>query len=412
MPVNYGFQGYSAPGQSQSSGQNQSSGSSQSSTQIVPGMMGVYSDLLGRNQANYGNVLSAYTQGAQQQNTQLPGIYGGYKGVQSGVMDTLGMGAALGKNGNWGVAQPAATAIGNSFQQAQANTAQQMTNAGLGNTTAVGSAQNQNAQAAAQQYGALGAQLAQTAAGYQSQIGQAGLGARMQGLGLQSQLAAQRGSTLGGYHFANTAGSLTGGFGSSQQSGSGDQQSRAQGQSFNPNGQGSGQMAQFPQIPGDRSPAGFNGGAGAGGGGYSGGGASGMPGYNFGGSSGGGGSTTIGDGIQRQGGNFSYGQNWGPAGEPGADFSGQMNQQPSYQQGEQTDANPGGFQSGDRIGQPYDPASAKEGDTLPGGYKVGGDTRWNVVGPKNVPVPKDATPEQRAAMLKAHGVNPNDPAYR
>lgn len=199
-------------------GGSQSTGSqsSQSSTQIVPGMMDVYNQLLNLNQQNYGNILSAYTQGGNQLNQNLSGIQGGYSNLGAGIQNTLGMGQVLGKNGNWGVATPAAQAIGQTFAQQQGRTDQQMINAGLGNTTVRGNLQNQNALMAGQAYGGLGAQLAQTAAGYQSQVGLAGLGAQMQGAGLQSQFAQQYGSTLGGQHFQNTAGALTGGQSKSQ----------------------------------------------------------------------------------------------------------------------------------------------------------------------------------------------------
>lgn len=189
---------------------------SQSQTQIVPGMLDVYNQLLGLNQQNYGNVLNAYTQGQQNLSNQLPGITGGYGALGGQVANTLGMGQVLGQNGNWGVATPAAQAIDRSYAQARGGTTQQMTNAGLGNTTVIGNMQNQNARAAADSYGALGAQLADKYAGYQSNIGLAGLAQQMQGLGLEAQMAMARGGSLAGYGgFANKAGDLTGSYGQS-----------------------------------------------------------------------------------------------------------------------------------------------------------------------------------------------------
>lgn len=188
-----------------SSGQSQSS----SSTQMIPGMASIYQGLLAQNEGHYGNVLNAYQTGESTIAGQTPGIAAGYGNVNAGVQNTLGMGQVLGQNGNWGVAAPAAQAIGQAYAAQQGQTTQQMTNAGLGNTTAVGNAQTQNTLSAAQAYGGLGAQLAQTSAGYQAQEGNAALGARMQGLGMQAGLYGQALGPLG-QQLSNTAGSLTG----------------------------------------------------------------------------------------------------------------------------------------------------------------------------------------------------------
>lgn len=227
-----------------SSGLGQSSSSS--TPGIIPGMQGVYNQLLGLNQQNYQRVLDVYKQHGNYLNQQLPSLYQGYGGLQQQVqgqyanlgqgygalsqevMNTLGLGAALGQNGNWGVAGPAATAIRQLYAQQRGATDQQLINSGLGNTTVRGNFQNQNALQAAQAYGNLGAQLAQTAAGYQAQfglsglaaqqqgiglgaqIGQAGLGARQAGLGMQTGFTGNLMNQLAGYRFANTAGGLTG----------------------------------------------------------------------------------------------------------------------------------------------------------------------------------------------------------
>lgn len=247
------------PSTSFGGGSGSSSSSSSSHPDTIPGMMGVYSQLLGLNQQNYGNVLNAYQQGQGNLGQQLPGIYGGYGAVQGQVENTLGMGQVLGQNGNWGVAAPAAQAIGQAYQQNQANTTQQMTNAGLGNTTVGANLQNQNTLGAAQAYGGLGAQLAQTAAGYQAQIGQAGLGARMQGLQAQTGLYGDQGKALAGYNFQNTAGALSGQYtNSSSQSQQQQQQQSQGGQQVNPNANPatSGNGAQAPNLGGGGYPPG------------------------------------------------------------------------------------------------------------------------------------------------------------
>lgn len=188
-----------------SSGQSSSS----SSPTMIPGMMGVYNQLLAVNQQHYGNVLGAYQQGESTIASQSPQIAAGYAGVNAGVQNQLGMGQVLGQNGNWGVAQAGADRIRDTFAQQQGQTTQQMTNAGLGNTTAVGNMQNQNSLMAGQAYGNLANQLAGTAAGYTAQEGNASLASRMQGLGMQANLYGQALGPLG-QQFANTAGALSG----------------------------------------------------------------------------------------------------------------------------------------------------------------------------------------------------------
>lgn len=185
---------------------------------MIPGMMGVYNQTLGLNEQNYANILGTYGRGAGQLAATLPGIYGGYGQLQSAIGQTLGV-----TGGGWGVAAPAAQAIQQTFAQTQGQTRQQMINAGLGNTTVGANISNQNALMASQAYAGLGAQLAQTYAGYEAQIGLAGLGAQMQGAGMQAQMAQATGSTLGGQKFGNTAGQLAGPVGgsSSYQTGGG-----------------------------------------------------------------------------------------------------------------------------------------------------------------------------------------------
>ncbi len=185
-------------------------GSSSSGPVANPITDSAYGQLLGLNQQNYGNVLGAYSQGQQQAGGQLPGIYGGYGQVGADVQNTLGMGQVLGQNGNWGIAGPAYDALNQAHIKAQGDITNDMTSRGLGNTTVGANLQEQEARGFRQGIAGLGANLASTAAGYQAQIGQAGLGARMQGLGMQTGLSGQEGGTLGSYRYANTAGALEG----------------------------------------------------------------------------------------------------------------------------------------------------------------------------------------------------------
>jgi hypothetical protein len=172
--------------------------------------MDMYNQLLDLNQQNYSNILGAYNNGITNSQNQTNQIAGGFTDLEHQIENTLGMGAALGKNGNWGVAGPAADAIERTFAKARGDTDQGLINAGLGSTTLRGNLQNQNALAAGQAYGSLGAQLAQTLAGYQANLGTQGLQTRMAGLQQQNQLFGQMGNTLGGYRFANTFGNLYG----------------------------------------------------------------------------------------------------------------------------------------------------------------------------------------------------------
>ncbi len=323
---------YQSAFSSPSGGSSQiSSGTGSSSSGPVPNPItdSAYSQLLGLNQQNYGNVLGAYSQGQQQAGGQLPGIYGGYGQLGGDVQSTLGMGQVLGQNGNWGVAAPAAQAIGQAYDQQRANTTQQMTSAGLGNTTAVANAQNQNALGYGQAIGGLGAQLAQTAAGYQAQIGQAGLGARMQGLGMQTGLSGQEGGTLGSYRYANTAGALEG------QASQATNKQTSTGGSFSGGGSNGGGLGSNPvnaynqgaptgfSGPSGGSPVGIGSGAyGSAGGAAAGGGASGAMG---GGITGGGGAVGGSGGTNQitsgsylpMGGNYSYGAPDGSGGITG-----------------------------------------------------------------------------------------------
>ena len=95
---------------------------------------------------------------------------GGYAGVLGGIQRTLGQGGT-----GWGVAGPAAQAISDTQAQQQAAIRQQLGNSGLSNSTVLGQMERGPAYDAQKAYAGLGAQLAQTYAGYQANEGNAGL---------------------------------------------------------------------------------------------------------------------------------------------------------------------------------------------------------------------------------------------
>ncbi len=194
------------PGTQQSTSSSRSV--SNTKTGVVPGMMGVYNQLMGLNQQNYQNILSGY-QTAQQQLAQgLGQVYSGYGTVESNVMRMLGV-----DGGGWGVATPGANSIRQQATAAQGATQQNMINAGLGNSTVLASMTNQNALQTNQAYGELSSKLAGLSAGYETQIGLARQNAMLQGTGMQANLATNYLSDLSHYQFSNTAGPLTGQFG-------------------------------------------------------------------------------------------------------------------------------------------------------------------------------------------------------
>lgn len=187
------------------------SGSTASASAVLPDMMNVYNQLLGLNMQNYNSMMGQYTQAQNNLGAGLAGLSGAYSNLYSGIQDTLGVGG-----GGWGVAQPGANAIEESFAQARGNIQQSMINQGLGNSTVAAALQNQQALMSSRAYGELAANLANTAAGYASQIGLAQAQAYQQGLGMQAQLAGQQLGNMAGYRFQNTAGDLTGQFSAGQ----------------------------------------------------------------------------------------------------------------------------------------------------------------------------------------------------
>lgn len=240
-------------------------------TFVDPTMLQIYNQLLQMNLENYQRVVDAFVQGQHQLRNVFPGIYrgyvqaaeqlqanyttlsdfvsatydeasqrlaAGYGDLAQRVMQTLGL-----EGGGWGVAAPAAAEIARRFAQQRGATEQQMISAGLGNTTVRANLLNQARLAESQAYADLGAQLAGMAASYMAQMGMQRLAgeqellqqrqaarerlgaaaqaayqdllsqaqqARMQTLGMQSQLWGAMGDILAGYQFANTAGQLMG----------------------------------------------------------------------------------------------------------------------------------------------------------------------------------------------------------
>jgi hypothetical protein len=107
-----------------------------------------YDAALAMNQQNYTNIMQ------------------GYGTLNQQVANTLGQGGTP-----WGVAAPAAQAISDTLTDQMGTTTQGLINAGLGNSTVMNSLQQGNALQAQKAYGSLGSQLAQTYAGYESNLG-------------------------------------------------------------------------------------------------------------------------------------------------------------------------------------------------------------------------------------------------
>jgi hypothetical protein len=152
-----------------------------------------YDSALQGNQQNYNNILAGYQQNYGQLQTGLSAVGAGYGSLMSGITNTLGADYGVpGASNQWGIAAPAAAAINKEFaaqtgQRFDANgnpigvptggsIANSLISQGLGNTSAM----PDDSRSATQDYntalGSLGANLAQTYAGYQSSIGQAYLG--------------------------------------------------------------------------------------------------------------------------------------------------------------------------------------------------------------------------------------------
>lgn len=112
-----------------------------------------YNSYLAANQTNYNNITA------------------GYGTVMQNVANSLGQGGT-----DWGVAQPAANSIVMAGNRAAGGAIQNSINSGVGKSTAAVAAQRGVTADTQQALGSLGANLANTYAGYQSQIGQNELG--------------------------------------------------------------------------------------------------------------------------------------------------------------------------------------------------------------------------------------------
>jgi hypothetical protein len=226
---------------------------SQSAPGFIPGQGSVYKPMLKRSNMRWGALQQGMQQAMHNVNSQMASIYSGYHDAGQQAMHTLGV-----DGGGWGVASPAAQAIQRTFAQQNGQMQQDMISRGLGNSTVLANLQQGNLLNYGEAMGGLGAQLAQTAAGYQFQANMGGLGAKIQGLGMQTDLSKAYMGDVTGFRF-NEFSPLTGQFSSSTGG------STNQGQSANPmmgggGGGGSGIMGNEPYFgpsnnPGDLSVA-------------------------------------------------------------------------------------------------------------------------------------------------------------
>jgi hypothetical protein len=149
----------------------------------VPGnYQSAYANALSLNSQNYSNILSGYQGLLGSQQAAQQGVQSRYDSLWPQVQQTIaGIGASQQQQ------------IADTYAQQSGNITQQMTNSGLGNTTAATSAQGVASLNQQKASVALANQIAQLNAGYQSQLGLAGAGyanqANMQNTALgQAQL--------------------------------------------------------------------------------------------------------------------------------------------------------------------------------------------------------------------------------
>lgn len=172
------------------------SGASVSQPTVIPEMVNLYNQSLDLNKQNYQNILNAYNTGQQRAAATLPDIYSGYNALQSKVADLLGYGGKA-----FGVLNPEMTQINQQAAQRQGKIQGQLISSGLSNSSILGNMANQSEYFRQLSLSDLGAKLANMYAGATQSIGQAGLGAQMQGLGMQNDLSKAMGQTLGAYRF-------------------------------------------------------------------------------------------------------------------------------------------------------------------------------------------------------------------
>lgn len=155
--------------------------------QNPPSYQSQYSNALDFHNSNYQNILSGYGQSQQNIGQGFAGIAQGYGNLSNQVQGTIsGIGASQDQ------------AINDQYAKAGGQANQQLINSGLGNTTVASSVQRGLTLDAQKAHIALANQIAQLTAGYQSQLGSAGLQASAQGLGLQAQGANTQQNVLGG----------------------------------------------------------------------------------------------------------------------------------------------------------------------------------------------------------------------
>lgn len=139
-----------------------------------------YNSALGQNQALYNNILQGYQQTAANQTNAQQAIGSGYNQLYNNVL-----------GGIQGIGQSQSQAIADVYAQQSGGLAQQLTNSGLGNTTVAAQMQRGPQLDAQKAQVALANQMAQLTAGYQSNLGMAGLNqqntANMQNTALAGQ---------------------------------------------------------------------------------------------------------------------------------------------------------------------------------------------------------------------------------
>lgn len=140
-----------------------------------------YNSALGQNQANYSNILSGYQQTMANQTSAQGAIGQGYTDLYNTVM-----------GGIQGIDQSQRQAIQDQYAQQSGGLAQQMASSGLGNTTVSGSMQRGVDLDKAKADIALSNQTAQLTAGYQSNLGLAGLNYQNQANMQNTALAGQQ----------------------------------------------------------------------------------------------------------------------------------------------------------------------------------------------------------------------------
>lgn len=137
-----------------------------------------YNNALNLNKQNYSNILSGYQQTAANQQTGQQSVLAGYGNLGNTIQNTI-----------QGVDQSQRQAITDQYAMAAGKASQGLISRGLGNTTVANSVQAGLLSDKSKANIALSNQMAQLQAGYQSQIGMAGLGYAGQSVGANTQQA-------------------------------------------------------------------------------------------------------------------------------------------------------------------------------------------------------------------------------